>query len=171
MVLVDVPIRAPTTTPWTIFLVTLVATGEFILEASKPEVARYFGMPFTDGEVLWAAALAGLVAMASLIWLLSLYMRPGHVVIDEGSDLLTRQESAPRQRCFHSAPLAQWHVQVTYFSNKDAAQGLFKRLTLKGPRPLEVLLFSDVARGETLALALRQVRHRLGTYEEIVQQT
>ncbi|MBI5507265.1 MAG: hypothetical protein HY903_00805 [Deltaproteobacteria bacterium] len=166
---VSIPVRSPTGPAWVLALMSFIAGGEILYEALKDETATFFHVPFADAELYAAIVLCGVAALVGFAWLISLYVRPGSLVIDQ--DLGTISRTRPdKWRTRHSeAPLADWHVRLQFFSEEYRARGAFRRVELQGPGLHEVLLLSDVPDGGELTRAFEAVHDRLGTHKVELQ--
>jgi hypothetical protein len=163
-------IRSPTGRAWLAFVVGFVLAGEVVWEARKETTATFFNIPFTDGE-LWAwAAGFGFVALIGLVWLLSLYLAPGRLVLETGGGNIRRELRPVLRRRVIAAPSREWHARLVFFSAAHRQRGIFKRIELSAPGFVEVLLFTDLRRGEELVRALDTIEGELGTFAVHVEQ-
>lgn len=158
----DVPVRAPTGTAWIASAVLIIVAGEAVWEMRKETASVIFNVSFTDGQLLAIALVAGIAAVVSLTWLVSLFVAPGRLLVDGEAGLLRREERLHLKRAVAEGPLEQWNAKVLYFSDRQRADGVFKRIELSGPGRDEVLLFGDFRRGEEVARALEAAGERLG---------
>ena len=110
---------------------------------------------------LCAFALATVLAIS---WAIALHWVPGRIIIDSQAGTLQRVVKPFFRRRVIVAPLAAWSVRVVYFNEADRQRRVFKRLELRGPSVREVVLFTDLKRGEELAVAFEQVHRALGSY-------
>jgi hypothetical protein len=150
-------------------LVAVIATGEVFYERQKPTLANFFDRPFTDDELVLPIALLGIVAVAALAWLLSLYVRPGSLVIDPDAGRLRRERRPYGRTHAIDAPAGEWRVRLVYFNEEERARGAFKRLELDGPGLREVLLYTDVRDPDAMQRALQAIGPSLAAFESVVQ--
>ena len=163
-------IRSPTGRAWLAFVIGFVLAGEVIWEVRKDTPATFFKIPFTDGELwAWVAGFA-LLAVAGLVWLVSLYFAPGRLVLDGKAGTIRRLLRPAIRKLVIEAPSRDWHARVVFFSAAQRQRGIFKRLELSAPGFVEVLLFTDLARGEELVRALDAAQAELGTFAVQVEQ-
>lgn len=167
----DAPIRSPTGSAWLTSAVAVILTGESFYEMRKPEAAEILHVPFADSELLGMAIVCGLAAVLALVWLVSLYVSPGHLIIDGVAGKLQRIRRRYVRRLIVDAPLGEWNVRLVFFSDEHRDSGVFKRIELEGPDFSEVLLFADLRHGEQLARALESVSSALGRFDVDVQKS
>lgn len=154
---VEHSIRAPTGNAWLLTAISIIVTGEVQYEAQKPQVARFFNQPFTDGELAPIVWLFAAMACAGVGWLLTLYLRPGSLVIDSDDGIVQRIRHRLWQTTQVSGAIGDWRIRITYFSENERRAGRFKRLELKSPQHREVLLFTDLSKAEELCLQLEKM--------------
>lgn len=165
---VDLRVREPTGRGWLFSVVCTILSAELFYEMRGRTVSIFFGMPLSRTEVFSVATLIAAAALISAIYVVSLYVRPGHLQV--GAEGLIRKRRKGLWR-WHTtrAPLRNWHVHLTFFSTNDQRRGVFKRLQLDGPGIGEVLLFTDLRDGSKLVKALQPHRGAFGTFNEVVQ--
>ncbi len=157
-------VRSPTGRAWLGAAVGIILGGEIYWELRKETPANFFHIPFTDGELwVWVTILLAL-GVASLVWLLALYLRPGALTLDAEAGLVVRRRRPFVRTEELSAPLAEWRVRLRFFDEEQQRRGVFKRLVLARGDFEEVLLFADLARGEALALALAEHADRFAEW-------
>ena len=163
----DLPVRSPTGAAWVSAIIAIVATGEVFYEIHKDAPGSFFGYSFAD-EALWPFfmlfALAGVVSTA---WLVSLYVRPGRLIISDG--VIRRVTRSFFRRKFFEAPLGSWRVRVVYFSEENRARRTFKRVEIEAVGYREVLLFTDFSNSDEILDAFDEVVSELGSFEVEVQ--
>ena len=98
-----------------------------------------------------------------MVWLLRLYLFPGALSLDPTAGILRRQDRRLLSTRIIEAPAAEWSVYIGYFSPELRQEGVFKRLQLTGPQLDEVLLFTDLKDGESLARGLEAMAPQLGS--------
>jgi hypothetical protein len=163
-------IRSPTGRAWLAFVAGFILAGEVFWELNKDAPATFFNVPFTDGELWgWVAGL-GLLSLAGLAWLLALFLAPGSLSLDPDLGTLRRVQRPGLRTRVVVAPSRDWHARVVYFGQAQRRRGLFKRLELSAPGFVEVLLYTDLARGEELVRALDAMQSQLGTFTVQVEQ-
>lgn len=150
---VEFRVRSPTGLAWIVSAALVIAAGEL----------------YDDGVLTPVVIVVAIAAALAMIWLVSLYAAPGRLRIDAVSGTIERVRPSGLRRRAVSAPFAQWHVLLTYYREEDRLAGRFKRLQLRTPGLQEVLLYDDLARGETLAQVLSEHGVRLGRYEVRVE--
>lgn len=168
---VDVRVRSPTATAWSVTVASMILFGELFSEIQRPGVATFFGVPFADEE-LWPVAVGlGLLLLGSLGWLVSLYLAPGAIAIRGAPPELIRTVRPffrPRRR---GAPLSSCGCTFTFFTEKDEALGRFKKVALQVPdAPREVLLYGDFRQAARVWEALRPWKEHFATFEVHIEQ-
>ncbi len=161
----DIPVRAPTGPAWVLMALSFILAGEFVWEARKDTTATFFHIPLADVELYSVAVCFGLASLVGLLWLLSLYLRPGRLLIDPeaGRMVRTRRHYVKEQRI--EAPFAEYEARLQFYSERDQARGAFRRVELKAPGLHEVLLLSDVQDGKPLTEALAAVAPQLKSFK------
>jgi len=163
-------LRSPTSLAWLASVTLVVATGELYDELGHPGAAELFHQRVGDGVLAPVVGLLAVAALTALAWLVTLYLRPGRLVIDAPAGVIRRTERRRIRRHVRAAPLEAWEVQLHYFSDADRDAGRFKRLELGVGTEREVILFGDLKNGEALAQALTALAPRLRHFEAAVQQ-
>jgi len=162
--MVDVKVRSPTGRAWLTFVIGFIVAGELLFEVRKDEPAKFFNIPFTDGELIGWMVLLWVVSAVGLVWLLFLYLRPGRLVLDPDAGVIRRLQYRLLRSNEIAAPASEWSIRIGYFSAEHHQRGVFKRLELVGPDFEEVLLFTDFREGEALAKALEAMAEQLGDF-------
>jgi hypothetical protein len=166
---VEYPVREPTGKAWLTLAVGVVTSGELFYERSKDAASTLFNLPFTDGEMLALMTPFVLVAVLAAARLVRLYVSPGFVRLDADAGSLTRVVRSALGSRTTTAPLASWRVTVEFYSALEQERRIWKRLVLTGPLGDEVLLWTDLARGEALLDALRGSRPALALTETVAK--
>ena len=161
---VELTVRSPTATAWLVSAISIICTGELYYEVQQTKVAQFFGRPFTDGEILPFVAILGLISIGALIWLISLYWIPGKITVDPETGTLSRLKLKGFRQVEIKHSLEEWRVEITYFSQKDKDNRHFKKILLGTTTFAEVLIFSDLRQGETLAEQLEELHDQLGNF-------
>jgi hypothetical protein len=157
-----VPIRSPTGRAWISFATSFIVAGELFYDLRKNEAANYFNHQLSDAQLFPIIVLFALIALASLVWLILLYVRPGSLTLDSEEARVSRTRRKMLRRWTVEAPARDWRVRMVFFTDEHRQQGVFKRIELRGPNYEEVLLFGDLKRGEDLARALDALGDQLG---------
>lgn len=163
-----IAVRSPTGSAWMATAIGIIGAGEIYFEQQKVAVANFFGKPFADSELTPVIAACGLFALASLAYLITLYARPGTLTIAD--DKLTRQRLELLSWRRYEGPLAEWQVRIVFFNESERAIGNFKRIELHGPGLREVLLFSDVRKGEELCKTLQESGDKFKKFDVVLKQ-
>ncbi len=168
---IDVSVRVPTNWAWGTSFGSVIACGELIHLARLGGAASLFGIELSHGALIAGAVLSGLFAAACLAWLVSLYLRPGRLLVDLEQGIIQRELRPLFARQVVRAPLQDWLIRLVFYSRHTHSLGSFKRLELNGPEQHEeVLVFTDVRRGEELAAALVQLEQTACDFEVVIQQ-
>ena len=169
---VDVKIRAPTGPAWIACALTFILSGELYSEISKDSVAVIVRWYFTDEELLPYFYGLSACAVISLLYLLSLYIRPGGLFFDMASGSLRRRRYLGLRGRGVAGPFSDWSIRVAYFSQNEKSRGAFKRLEINGPGGFrEVLLYTDVRSVDRLLQVLDKVAPQLHDYAVDIEQS
>ena len=166
---VELTIRAPTGGAWVTSITSIICTGELYYETQKNTVIELFNWHFTASQLLPTNIGLGIISLACLLWLLSIYTFPGKIVIDSHARTLERIRFRGVFGNLIEHPLASWQITISYYSVKDQQNYRFKKVFLVHDSHKEVLLFGDLSQSEKLAKLLQDHLESFLSYKEIVE--
>ncbi len=159
-------VRSPTGNAWLASLAAMVAFGEIGYEWYDTGVVNIFHTTLHSSAALTLTLSLALILALMLLWLISLYVRPGHLLIQKDvnneSFFIERRLGGVRQHVLR-ADASAWQVHALFFDTKDRDRHYIKRLELScGDSFREVLLFGDFRRPEEAVEALLSLAEKLG---------
>ena len=162
---VELTVRSPTGAAWLCNAFFMIVTGEIYFEIQNKTVHHLLGHTFSSGEATPLIIGSSLAFVVSLVWLLSLYLRPGKIKINQHRGILSRVRFTPFGTREVTESIERWAVTISFFSQNDLKNQVFKKILLGTSSHQEVILYSDVPHGDQLLMALNGIKSRLKRHQ------
>ena len=162
---VELTVRSPTGSAWLCSAFSVILTGELYFEIQNKTVHYFLGHTFSSDEATPLVIGATLICILSIAWLLSFYLCPGKIKINQSEGSLSRVQFTPLGSKEITEPMECWTVKVVFFSQNDLNNQVFKKVIMGTSTYKEVILYSDTPNRDHFLMTLNEIQKKLKSFK------